>query len=210
MNVLLAHGSSDGRHGEQVHQLCEQVSRLLDEPVQAGFLSEKKLPQRARVLPLFLGGGEHMSRDVPMLIEASGGEVLPPLNANLMAEMAFDLATHGKRKVNVLFAAYRFADFKMLNAALYRLNKRCSKMALASMHSEPSVTSVLQHWFEQSVTNIQLQPMLLFEGRTLSQLSARMRDQVSNMASMDVSVGDVLCKHDNFASVVADVFKGSL
>ena len=95
MNILLAHGSPDSRHGEQVRALAGKASEILGEQVGTSFLSEKSLPEGARVLPLFLGGGKHVLVDAPQLIHASGCEMLPPLEnqAARIAEMAMDLVT---------------------------------------------------------------------------------------------------------------------
>jgi sirohydrochlorin ferrochelatase len=76
VNILLAHGSPDSRHGEQVRQMADKVADLLGEQVGVSFLNEKSLPQGARVMPLFLGDGQHVLVDTPEFIGASGCEML--------------------------------------------------------------------------------------------------------------------------------------
>jgi len=202
MNTLLAHGSSDASHAEQVAALANTVSGLLGEAVGASFLGDDKLPDGARVLPLFLGEGAHVREDIPKLAAQSDCILLPPLarHAQKIAGIAYDLVSRESRRVNALFALYRFSGFEVLTAALNAQNKRCSLVAMASMHSEPSVQAVLQHWQQEGTGPIALQAMLLFEGRTLDRLR-RASD------GYDVSIMPVLSKHAAFATLIADCLK---
>jgi len=202
MNILLAHGSSDARHGCEVQELAEKVCVLLGEGVGAAFLSDDILPKGARVLPLFLGQGKHVREDVPALIAASGCRLLPPLDhhADTIADMAVGQMTKETRRINALFVLYRFAGFEKLAAALYGRMKICSKHALASLHSEPSVNTVLQHWQQEDVKVISLQPMLLFEGRSMDRMRAMTE-------AFDISIAPVLSEYDGFAALIADQFR---
>lgn len=205
MNILLAHGSPDTRHGEQVRQLAGKAAEILGEQVGTSFLSEKSLPKDARVLPLFLGDGNHVLVDAPKLIHASGCEMLPPLGnqAARIAEMAFDLVTGETRRVNALFVIYSFSGFEKLAAELYKQSKRCSKVALAALHAEPSIKAVLEHWQEEGVKQLTLQPMLLFEGRTLDMVQA-MADQAK---SPQIKYGPVLAAHEAMPVLIADCLR---
>jgi len=202
MNILLAHGSSDARHGDQVRDLATQVSELLGEPVLATFLSDKQLPTGAQVLPLFLGEGKHICEDIPQLIASSDCMLLPPLAdcADEIAGMAIRALTQETRRINAMFALYRFGGFEKLTAALYARAKICSKHALASLHSEPSVQSALEHWQHEGVKSISLQPMLLFEGKSMDRLR-RMTEP------FDINIAPVLSDYDDFAAVIASRFR---
>jgi len=204
-NILLAHGSPDTRHGEQVRQLASKTAEILGEQVGTSFLSEKSLPKGARVLPLFLGAGKHVLVDAPQLIRASGCEMLPPLEnqAAQIAEMAMDLATAETRRVNTLFVIYSFSGFEKLATELYKQSKRCSKVALASLHAEPSIKAVLEHWQQEGLEQVTLQPMLLFEGRTLDMVQS-IADQVE---SPQITLGPVLAKHEAMPGLIADCLR---
>jgi sirohydrochlorin ferrochelatase len=205
MNILLAHGSPDTRHGEQVRVLAGKASEILGEQVGTSFLSEKSLPEGARVLPLFLGAGKHVLVDAPQLIHASGCEMLPPLEnqAAKIAEMAFDLVTGETRRVNALFVIYSFSGFEKLAAELYKQSKRCSKVAIAALHASPSIKAVLEHWQEEDMKQVTLQPMLLFEGRTLDMVQA-MADQAK---SPQITFGPVLAAHEAMPVLIADCLR---
>jgi len=203
--MLLAHGSSDSIHGKQVLSLAAKVSTLLDKEVRAAFLSDDKLPKDAHVLPLFLGAGKHVTEDIPKLAAASQSTLLPSLgeHSEAIVELAYDALTHETKRINVLFALYRFGGFEQLSAALHASNKRCSQVAMASMHSEPSVTSVLNLWHDDDIETVTLQPMLLFPGHSL----ARVRTMINESAIPDVTVAAVLSELDGFAELVADCFR---
>ena len=202
MNILLAHGSTDARHGEQFNALADTVSTLLDEDVGTAYLGDNALPKNATVLPLFLGQGKHVREDIPALIAVSGCRLLPPLDqyADTIADMAVGHMTKETRRINALFVLYRFAGFEKLAAALYGRMKICSKHALASLHSEPSVDTVLQHWQQEDVKVISLQPMLLFEGKSMDRLRAMTEP-------FEISVAPVLSEHDGFAAWIADCLR---
>jgi len=202
MNILLAHGSSAASHAEQVRSLADTVGGLLGEEVGVAFLDDERLPDGARVLPLFLGEGTHVREDIPQLEAKSDCTLLPSLSAHAeaIAELAYDLATVHTRRLNVLFALYRFAGFEALAAALHNSNKRCSLVAMGSLHSEPSVSSVLQHWQGEGIDRVTLQPMLLFEGRTM--------DRVRGMTEgFGVTINPPLSGHDGFAALIAACLK---
>jgi sirohydrochlorin ferrochelatase len=207
MNILLAHGSPDTRHGERVRQLAGRVSEMLGEQVGTSFLSEKSLPEGARVLPLFLGGGKHVRVDAPQLIRASGCEMLPPLEnqAARIAEMAFDLVTIETRRINALFVIYSFSGFEKLAAELYKQSKRCSKVALAALHTEPSIKAVLDFWQNEGMKQVTLQPMLLFEGRTLDMVQAEA--EADQAQSPQITLGPVLAKHEAMPTLIADCLR---
>jgi sirohydrochlorin ferrochelatase len=205
MNILLAHGSPDSRHGEQVRKMADKVANILGEQVGASFLNEKSLPEGARVLPLFLGDGQHVLVDTPEFIGASGCEMLPPLanQAARIAEMAFDLVAEESRRVNTLFAIYRFSGFERLTTELYKQSKRCSKVALAALHASPSIEAVLEHWQTEDIKQVALQPMLLFEGHTLDMVRIR----VDYAKSPRIKYGPVLAKHEAMPVLIADCLK---
>jgi len=202
--VLLAHGSSNASHTEQVETLATKVSELLGEEVGVAYLNDRILPAGVRVLPLFLGEGKHMREDVPRLIAASDCDLLPSLSeqSDAIADMAIDLITRDTRRISVLFVIYRFSGFEKLATAMYEKMKKCSKHALASLHSEPSVTSLLQHWQTEEIKKISLQPLLLFKGASLVRLQRMMND-----SELEIIQGPVLCEHESFAQLLANCFQ---
>ncbi|GAV19621.1 sirohydrochlorin cobaltochelatase [Mariprofundus micogutta] len=205
MKILLAHGSSDANHAKQVNNLADEVSCLLGEEVGAAFLSNERLANGATVLPLFLGAGNHVTEDIPKLVEASNCSLLPSLNehANALVKMVYGHLTQESKRINVLFALYRFSGFTSLTAAIHSNNKSCSKVAMASMHSEPSVTSVLNHWHADGLKQVTLQPMLLFDGCSL----ARIHSMIAESSHSDVTLAPVLSEHEGFAGLIANMFR---
>lgn len=205
--MLLAHGSSDSTHAEQVNALAHTVSALLDEEVGTAFLSDEQLPAGARVLPLFLGRGQHVTQDIPKLITASNCKLLDPLDshANRIVEMAYDIATHESRHINVLFALYRFAGFEPLVSAIHAANKRASLVGMGSLHSEPSLIATLDLWHQDGIAQITVQPMLLFGGHTL----ARVQSMIDSAPINNISLAPVLSEHTGFAAFIADCFRGA-
>jgi len=205
MKILLAHGSTDVRHGEQIKTLACKVSEVLDEDVGTAFLDDRELPKGATVLPLFLGEGKHVCEDIPRLIAASGCVVLPSLaaSADQVAALALQELTRETRRINALFVLYRFGGFEKLAAALYGQVKVCSKHALASLHREPCLKAVLEHWQGEGVNPVALQPMLLFEGKSMD----RLRDM---SAPFDVNIKPVLSEYDGFPALVAQCFRGHI
>ncbi len=204
MNILLAHGSSDTRHGEQVRRLAADVSECLNEEVSAAFLSDDSLPHGARVLPLFLGAGRHGSVDAPALAEQSGAQLLPSLaaHADRIAELAYDRVTTEGHRVNALFGLYRFSSFEALYAALHTRNKRCTLVAHGTLHGEPSVTSVLKLWHEDGVSPIRVQPMLLFDGKSLDEMTA-----IASAPNIDI-LPPPLSQAPGFTELIASLLAG--
>ena len=204
-DILLAHGSPDSRHGDQVRRLADQASGLLNREVNVAFLSDTVLPAGSRVLPLFLGIGQHMRLDVPKLAAASGCALLPPLagQADRLAAMAVDLANGESGKVNALFSVYRFFGFEDLVAALYRQAGRCAKMALASMHGEPSIVSVLNLWHQEGVEEVTVQPMLLFDGFTCDKVHLA----AGRVEGLNIHFGPTLAEHPAMPRLIADCLK---
>jgi len=204
MNILLAHGSSNAEHNEQVKALAVKVSGILGEEVRIVYLSDSRLPQGARVLPLFLGEGKHVREDVPRLVAESGCELLPSLaeQSDAIADMALDLITHDTRRISALFVLYRFTGFEKLATAMYSKMKICSKHAMASLHSEPSVSSLLEHWAGEEIKNISVQPLLLFKGASLVRLQGMMND-----SGLQITQGAVLSEHESFAQLIANCFQ---
>jgi len=202
MNLLLAHGSSDSKHVEQVKSLSCKVSNLLDEEVGTAFLGDSELPKGSAVFPLFLGEGKHVGEDIPKLIATSDCTLLPPLalQTDAIADMAISQMTKETRRINALFVMYQFSGFEKLAASLYASIKICSKHALASLHSEPSVSTLLQHWHQEQVKAISLQPMLLFEGKSMDRLRAMTKP-------FDISIEPVLSEYDGFSVLIADCLR---
>ncbi|MFQ5581020.1 MAG: sirohydrochlorin chelatase [Mariprofundaceae bacterium] len=202
MFVLLAHGSSDQRHGEQVRALAAGVSQRLSEEVKAAFLSDEWLPKGTRVLPLFLGYGQHGAVDAPKLAEKSQAMLLPSLaaHADRIAELAYDRMTAEGRRVNALFGLYCYAGFEALNAALHERNKRCTLVAHGALHAEPTIASVIRLWREDGVGAIRLQPMLLFDGKSMDEMATMARGE-------DVEILPALSKGSDFAELITSLFK---
>jgi len=202
MYVLLAHGSSDARHAAQVQSLAARVSEQLGTEVGCAFLSDERLPKDAHVLPLFLGMGRHGARDAPALAERSGAYLLPSLatHAEAIADLAYDRVTNDTRRINALFGLYRFAGFEQLYAALHERNRRCSLVAHGALHAEPSIASVLRLWRADGVTPVRLQPMLLFEGKS-------MEDMAAMAGGDDVEILPPLARGDDFVKLVASLLK---
>jgi len=203
MFVLLAHGSSDVRHGDAVRKLAEDVSTHLGEEVGTVFLSDEYLPEGAHVLPLFLGEGKHGTEDAPLLAEKSGAQLLPSLaaHADRIAELAYNRVTTQGRRVSALFGLYRYAGFEALYAALHAQNKRCTLVAHGALHGEPTVASTLALWRADGIAPIKLQPMLLFDGKSMDEMAA--------MAGEDVEILPVLSKGEGFAELIASLFEAS-
>ncbi len=204
MFVLLAHGSGDARHAAQARALARKVSERLGEEVGCAFLSDERLPKGARVLPLFLGHGRHETEDVPALAARSDAVLLPSLaaHADKVAELAYDRITHDTRRVNAMFGLYRFVGFEALYAALHGRNRRCTLVAHGALHAEPSVASVVRLWREDGVAPIRLQPMLLFEGRSMDEMAAQ-------AAGEDVEMLPPLAEGEDFVELIAEILRSS-
>jgi len=207
LNLILAHGSPDDRHRRQVRDLALKVAERLAEPVEAGFLDGENLPERATVLPLFLGEGRHGRQDVVTLARESGCRLLPSLalSADRLATMATDLA----EKVSlshcpVLFAVYRFQGFKRLVSGLSRQRKRFPRMALASLHGLPDCSSILNLWRSEGVRHIAVQPAFLFHGHTMERLKTC---QFEEDIDMNWRIGLPLAEHAEFPDLLAACFR---
>jgi len=203
MKILLAHGSTASSHGEQLKILADNVSALLGEEVGTAFLDDDALPTGSVVLPLFLGEGKHLHVDVPKLAAASDCTLLPPLahHAEAIASLVVAALTEQTRRINAMFIVYRYGGFEQLLAALYAQAKSCAKHAMASLHSEPGVQAVLQHWQQEGVKALSLQPMLLFEGHSLSRLQVQVND-----SGMQINIAPVLSELQGFPQLIADIF----
>ena len=81
--ILFAHGARDQRWAEPLHRLRERVARRAPGPVSVAFLEimEPDLPTAAAdlvtagcrgicIVPVFLGQGGHVRRDLAALLEA--------------------------------------------------------------------------------------------------------------------------------------------
>jgi len=81
--ILFAHGARDPRWAEPLHRLRERVARRAPGPVSVAFLEimEPDLPTAAAklvsagcrgicIVPVFLGQGGHVRRDLAALLEA--------------------------------------------------------------------------------------------------------------------------------------------
>jgi len=197
MYVLLTHGSSNAKHAEQANKLAEKVSTILDGQVSVSFLSDKNLPERATVLPLFLGEGKHMKQDVPVLIQQSDVSVLPALAdaADAIADLVVGELTQTSKRIHVVFVIYQFTGFEKVVAALYKRAKGCSTVAMAALHGHPTIMSVLQNLEQQGTKKVLLQPVLLFDGHSLdacramaqqTTMEVEIKSPLVNLAGMDV------------------------
>jgi sirohydrochlorin ferrochelatase len=207
MNILLAHGSSDSRHATQAQLLADRAAEELGAAIELRFLSSKKMPDGAHVLPLLLGEGWHAKHDIARLAAASDCTILPSLSgrAASIAGMARDLATDAlSGEVNAIFAIYHFHGFEAVSSELKGLENRFSRMALAAIYSSPNVGEVLELWNDEGVENILVQPLVLFEGRTMEKL----RRTVAKSGA-DALTGPTLSSHAGFPAFIADCFRES-
>jgi len=212
MDVLLTHGSSDSRHGEQVKKLAAEVSAILGKAVGVAFLSDERLPKGARVLPLFLGQGRHGAVDAPALAEKSQAILLPSLAAHTdrIAELAYNRVTVNGRRVNALFGLYRYAGFEALYAALHERNKRCTLVAAGALHAEPKLASVLKLWRKDGISPIKLQPMLLFDGKSLDEMAVQAVDDDvggGDARGRDIETLPVLSQAPGFPELIASLLE---
>jgi len=196
LKLLLAHGSSDSAHAEQVDALAGKVSTLLGEEVTTAFLSDSRLPSEANVLPLFLGAGIHVTKDAPTLAAASNCRLLPAFGTQTDAIASLTLKNSAK---NSIFLLYQPAGFEPLQKILQEHGP------VACLHGEPSLTAVLQQQHQAGVSGITVQPVLLFPGHSL----ARVRSMISESTIPDVTVAPVLSELDGFAELVAECFRSA-
>ncbi|PIQ39522.1 MAG: hypothetical protein COW58_11240 [Thalassolituus sp. CG17_big_fil_post_rev_8_21_14_2_50_53_8] len=192
MRALLAHGSSDSAHAEQVDALAGTVSTLLGESVTTAFLSDARLPAGADILPLFLGAGVHVTKDAPALAAVSNCRLLPALGTQTDAIASLIL---NRSSQNSIFLLYQSTGFEALQKILQEHGP------VAYLHGEPSLTTVLQH--EAGASGITVQPTVLFPGHSL----ARVRSMISESAIPDVTIAPVLSELDGFAELVAACFR---
>lgn len=205
MNVLLAHGSSDSRHAAQAEKLAERASEELGEAIELRFLSCEKLPEDAHVLPLLLGEGWHARHDIVRLAELSGCTMLPSLSSRSVpiACMAADLVKQTlSGDSSAMFAVYHLEGFEAITAALNGLKARFDRLSVVEMHKSPNVAEALAGWQAEGVVNMVVQPMALFEGKTME--SVRQTVAKSGTGAL---VGPVLSTHIAFPSFIADCFR---
>jgi len=205
MNVLLAHGSSDSRHAAQARELAEDAAIELGEAIELRFLSSEVMPDGARVLPLLLGDGWHAKIDIKKIAAASNCTMLPSLSSHAVpiACMASDLA---KERLpgdsNALFAVYHFEGFEAITSALNGLKARFKQLSVVEMHKSPNVAEQLEQWKAKEVSDIVVQPMALFEGKTME--SVRRTVEQSATGAL---VGTALSTHIAFPAFIADCFR---
>jgi len=151
----------------------------MGEEVLAAFLSDSSLPCGARVLPLFLGEGRHGAADAPALAARCGAQLLPSLaaHADRIADLACERMRATGEPVNALFGLYSFSGFAALQEALRARSRQFVRVAFGALHGEPSITSpsiasVLAQWRREEVSPVRLQPMLLFNGRSMDAMAA--------------------------------------
>ncbi len=205
MNILLAHGSSDSRHAAEAQALADKAAKQLGEAIELRYLDTVALPAGARVLPLLLGEGWHARNDIARLAAASDCTILPSLSdrATSIAGMAADLATADfSGEVNAIFAVYHFRGFETVMAALHELKNRFPRISLAAMYSSPDVGELLAVWKSEGVKNMVVQPMALFEGRTMEKLRRTVAE-----SEVDAEVGKRLSAHADFPAFIADCFR---
>ncbi len=208
MNILLAHGSSDSRHATQAESLAERAAEELGTAIELRFLNSEKMPDGARVLPLLLGEGWHARNDIVRLAAASDCTMLPSLSdrAGSIAGMAGDLAAAAfSGEVSAIFAVYHFHGFETVSSELKSLESHFSRMALAAIYSSPNVGGVLAVWQSEGVKNMVVQPMALFEGRTMEKLRRTVAE-----SGIDAQVGPTLSAHAGFSAFIADCFRESI
>jgi len=203
LNILLAHGSSDSRHAVQAEKLAEQASRELGEAIELRFLDSETMPEGAKVLPLLLGEGWHAKVDIKRLAEASNCLMLPSLSSHAVA-IACMASDHAKETVsgdsNAIFAVYHLEGFEAITKALHGLSARFHDLSVVEMHKSPNVADQLEQWKERE--NIIVQPMALFEGKTME--SVRQMVEESGTGAL---VGPVLSSHIAFPAFIADCFR---
>ena len=207
MNILLAHGSSDSRHAAQAQLLAEKAGEELGAAIELRFLNSEKMPEGARVLPLLLGEGWHARNDLVRLSEASSCTMLPSLASRPIpvACMASDLAREAiSGKSSAVFAVYHLEGFEAIARALNGLKARFDQMSVVEIHASPNVAEQLERWKAEGIGDTVVQPMALFEGRTME--SVRRTVEQSDTGTV---VGPVLSSHMAFPGFIADCFRES-
>lgn len=207
MNILLAHGSSDSRHAAEALALAEAAAEKLGEAIEVRYLDTESVPDGSRVLPLLLGDGWHAVNDITRLSKASACTMLPSLSdrASSIATIAGDLAENAlSGDINTVFALYHFRGFEAVAAELKGLESRFSRISLAAMYSAPNVGEALSQWYDEDVKNIVVQPLALFEGRTMEKVRRIVAESGGN-----AEVGPTLASHKDFSAFIADCFRES-
>lgn len=205
MNVLLAHGSSDSRHATQAQQLADRAAEELGDAIELRFLDSKTMPDTAYVLPLLMGEGWHARVDLKKLAEASSCKMLPSLSSRAVpiACMASDLVkTTLPGDANAIFAVYHLEGFETMTDALNGLKARFERLSVVEMHKSPNVAEALAQWQTEGVENMVVQPMALFEGRTMESVR-----QTISKSETGALVGPVLSSHIAFPAFIADCFR---
>jgi len=204
MFVLLTHGSSHANHALQVKQLAEKVSVLVGETVGVSFLSDKALPQNAKVLPLFLGEGSHMLEDVPKMIKAADARLLTTMadHADEIADMVVQQLTQNSKRIHVVFTLYQFKGFDKMLTALYKKSKACSLVAMATLHGSPTVNNVLRNLEQQGNKKLILQPFILFDGHSWDACKS-----AADEANIKIEVMPALASLDGLSDWIAEQFK---
>jgi len=204
VNILLSHGSPNDVHRHAVEALCGKVAQVLGGEVGAAFLGDV-LPQGAKVLPLFLTHGRHLEKDVPAMAEMADVKLIagPAAYPADMAEMALTLAVGKRQKQRaVMFALYRLSVAGALMAELYERSKKFPLPAIAALHGQCDVVSVLRLWKSEGIRDVLIQPVLLFPGHSMDALG-----QVARESGLDVAIGPVLSEHPRFAEWLAGRFQ---
>jgi sirohydrochlorin ferrochelatase len=207
LNILLSHGSPNDVHRHAVEALCARVAQDLNEEVCAAFLGDA-LPVGANVLPLFLTRGRHLETDVPAMAEAVDVNLItgPAGYPADMAQMALELAVELRQKQRaVMFALYRLAVAESLMAELYERSKKFSLPAIAALHGQCNVASVLRLWQAEEIKEVLIQPVLLFPGHSMDALR-----ETAGKSGLDVSIGPVLSEHPRFAEWLAGKFREAI
>jgi sirohydrochlorin ferrochelatase len=204
LKILLSHGSPNDVHRHAVEALAERVSGLLEEPVNAAFLGDD-LPEGAKILPLFLLHGRHLTTDVPKMLEATKSRLVagPAAYPAEMAQMAFELAsTQRKKQRAVMFALYRLGAADALMAELYERSKKFSLPAITALHGQCDVASVLDLWKAEEIREVLIQPVLLFPGHSVDAL-----DDIAGKSGLEYSIGPALSEHPDFTDWLAGKFR---
>jgi sirohydrochlorin ferrochelatase len=208
LNILLAHASPDGGYRQAAIRLASGLARELDEDVRIHFLDEEDLPTGGRVLPLFLGEGKHVTRDVRIMAKRAGWRLLPALN-HLADEIATMLTARAKnldtRARAVMLAPYRFTGMEAFIAALYKHSRRLRLPSIAAVHGSPDVDDVLKLLRQEGAHPVALQPALIFPGKSYGRIidiSEQYRKK-----GMEITVGEPLAADEEFVALLARQFR---
>jgi len=204
LNILLSHGSPNDAHRHAVEALCGKVAQALGEEVYTAFLGDD-LPQGVRAIPLFLTHGLHLEKDVPAMVEASNVRLIagPAGYPAVMAEMALELAVLQRKKQRaVMFALYRLGVAEELMAELYERSKKFPLPAIAALHGQCNVASVLRLWQAEGMLDVLVQPVLMFPGHSVDALAGH-----AKVSGLVVTVGSALSAHPRFAEWLAGRFR---